>query len=134
MQSIHRGREPDIEPEGLPGSHEETPEAGLAPPIRRFARVSVALPAIGWASQFAGMPLRGMVRHIAAGGLMVEFPVEVVPGSTLRIHLETRQTAREMTGKVVWTAADGDTIRHGVSFLEPQDLEFLGQSSRDDTG
>jgi hypothetical protein len=134
MQSIDRRQEPGIESEGMSGSREETPEAGPAPQIRRFARICVALPAIGWAPQFPGMPLRGMVRHIAAGGLMVEFPVEVVPGSTLRIHLETRQAAREMAGKVVWTAADGDTIRHGVSFPEPQALEFLDESCRDDSG
>ncbi len=133
MQSIDRGKEPSIEPEGIPGSKEETAEAGPAPQIRRFARISVALPAIGWAPQFPGMPLRGMVRHIAAGGLMLELPVEVVPGSTLRIHLETRQAAREMAGKVVWTAANGDTIRHGVSFPEPQALDFLDESCLDDT-
>ena len=134
MQSIDRGQEPGIEPEGTLGSKEETPEIRPAPQIRRFARFSVALPAVGWAPQFPGMPLSGMVRHIAAGGLMVEFPVEVVPGSTLRIHLETRQAGREMAGKVVWTAADGHTIRHGVSFPEPHALEFLDESCRDDTG
>jgi hypothetical protein len=133
MQCIDQRLEHGVRPEGTPGSTEEIQEAGPASKIRRFERISVSLPAVGWAPQFPGMQLRGG-RHIAAGGLMVEFPVEVVPGSTLRVLLETRQPTREVEGKVVWTAAIANTIRHGVCFPESQGLEFLDEYCHDDDG
>ena len=93
--------------------------------VRRFERVSVSLPAIVRTSQFRGMVIRGMVRHIAAGGLMVELPVEVVPGSIIHVQLQTRQGLLEVEGKVVWTTIKRSKVRHGLAFPEPQGLDFL---------
>ena len=56
---------------------------------------------------------------------MVELPVEVVPGSTLRVFLQTKRGPVEMEGKVVWTAAAKGATRHGLTFREPKGLSFI---------
>lgn len=118
----HARRVPQTE---IPEGEEGAPETGRMQVVRRFERVPVSLPAIARAPQFPGTALRGVVLYIAAGGLMVELPVEVVSGSTLWVLLQTRQGPREVEGKVVWTAAAGGTVHHGLAFAEPEEPDFL---------
>ncbi len=131
MRYLEREQEGRVQPAATPEG-EEGVQASALVPERRFERILVSLPAIGWAPQFPGMEIRGVVLYIAAGGLMVEFPVEVVSGSTLRVLFQTRRGPREVEGKVVWTAVDRSTIRHGLSFPEPQGFEFLDEFFRED--
>jgi hypothetical protein len=100
------------------------PEGGWVA-TRRFERFLVALPARCWAAQFPETALRGVVHYVSAGGLMVELPVEVVSGSTLRVVLHGRHGPVEVHGRVVWTSATGDTVRHGLAFPEPQGPGFI---------
>ena len=115
------------------GPHEGEQEEGQ-PEIRRFDRKPVSLPAIGWAPQFPGTALQGMVRYVGGGGMMLEFPVEVVRGSFLRVVLQTRQGPLEVEGEIVWTAFHGGVIRHGFTFPEPKGPDFVdlvvGESAR----
>jgi len=95
--------------------------------IRRFKRVPVALPVIGQAPQFQGTELRGMARYVGAGGMMVEFAVEVVQGTVLRVIFSTPRGPLEVEGKIVWTSSHshGGVIRHGMAFPEPRDPGFV---------
>lgn len=93
--------------------------------IRRFDRVRVALPVIGWAPQFLGTALQGMARYIGARGLMLEFSVEVVRGTLLRVVLSTARGPLEVEGEVVWTAAREGVIRHVLVFPEPKASDFV---------
>jgi PilZ domain-containing protein len=92
---------------------------------RRFERVPVALPAMGWAPQFQGTALSGMVRYLSEGGLMVEFPVELIRGTRVRVVLPTFQGPLEVEGEIVWTASHGSVIRHGLAFPEPEGPDFI---------
>ena len=130
MQHLERGEERNVRPEGTSEGKEAVEGTGPTPEVRRFERIPISLQATCQAPQFPGMGIRGMVRYIAAGGLMVELPVEVVPGSTMRVLLQTRQGSREVEGKVVWTAVNRDKIRHGLSFPEPQGPDFLEECLR----
>lgn len=121
-----------VRPTATPGGEEGAWETAPAPEVRRYERIPVCLPAIGWAPQFSGMALRGVVRYIAAGGLMIELPVEVVSGSTLRVRLQSRQGPREVEGKVVWTAVNRAKVHHGLVFPEPQDPQFLEEFFREE--
>jgi hypothetical protein len=125
MQYLDRGQRRGVRPGGTSRSMAGTQEAGPKAEVRRFERIPISLQATCQAPQFPGMEIRGMVRYIAAGGLMVELPVEVVSGSTMRVHLQTREGSREVEGKVVWTAVNRNRIRHGLSFPEPQGPDFL---------
>ena len=91
---------------------------------RQFTRIPVSLPVIGRAPQFQEMVLRGMVRSVGPGGLMVEFPVVVVRDSILRLDLQTGLGPLEVQGRVVWIATTGNTIRHGLAFPEPKSPDF----------
>lgn len=91
---------------------------------RRFERLPVSMPALCRAPQFRGGEARGIVRYVGAGGLMVELPVEVVPGSPIRVVLPTRSGPLEVGGRIVWTAVNGTTIRHGLAFSEPKTPDF----------
>ncbi|MFI5341412.1 MAG: PilZ domain-containing protein [Candidatus Methylomirabilales bacterium] len=102
---------------------EDQGQDGLA--IRRFDRARVALPVIGWAPQFLGTALQGVARHVGAGGMMVEFSVEVVRGTLLRVVLSTAQGPLEVEGEVVWTAGHKGVIRHGLAFPEPKESDFV---------
>jgi hypothetical protein len=130
MRYIEGGQEQPVGP--TRGGEEEAQEAGLGPEARRFERIPVSLPTVVRASQFPGMGIRGMVRYVAAGGLMVELPVEVVSGSSLQVLIQTPQGPREVEGKVVWTAVNRDKVRHGLSFPEPQGPEFLDEFFREE--
>lgn len=110
---------------------QESPAGELRPqPTRRgvsrrqFARIPVSLPVIGQAPQFREMVLRGMVRSVGPGGLMVEFPVVVVRDSVLRLALQTGLGPLEVEGRVMWTAATGNIVRHGLAFPEPKSPDF----------
>ncbi|MBI4572339.1 MAG: PilZ domain-containing protein [candidate division NC10 bacterium] len=91
---------------------------------RRFVRLPVVVPVVGRAVQFPGEEIQGMVRNIAAGGVLVEFPVQMVPGSVVDLVLQTRGGPREMEGKVVWTSAVEGKIHHGIAFPEPKEQTF----------
>jgi hypothetical protein len=94
-------------------------------PTRRFGRVPVALPVIGWAPQFQGTALSGVVLYLGEGGMMVEFPVQLTRGTSMRVFLPTFQGPVEVEGTVMWTASHGSVIRHGVAFPDPKGPDFI---------
>jgi CheY-like chemotaxis protein len=109
----------------------EAPEGGegLAVPgkhlrQRRFLRFPVYLPVIGFAPQVEQGEILGVVRTASAGGLMVEFPVELAPGSAVDLAILTQRGPLEVEAQTVWTAASEDTVRHGLAFAQPKDLDF----------
>ena len=106
-----------------------TPHKGAqeedGPKLRRFDRIPISLPATGWAAQYIGTALQGMALYVGGGGMMLEFPVEVVKGSLLRVVLQTPQGPLEVEGEIVWTTFRNGIIRHGLSFLEPKGPEFV---------
>ena len=55
---------------------------------------------------------------------MVEFPVVLVPGSLLRLAIQTGLGPVEMEARVVWTAVTRETNRHGLAFPEPKGPDF----------
>jgi hypothetical protein len=55
---------------------------------------------------------------------MVEFPVELAPGSAVDLAILTQRGPLEVEAQTVWTAASGDTVRHGLAFAQPKDLHF----------
>ncbi len=91
---------------------------------RRFPRVAVTCPVLARVPQFPGRALRGIVRNVSRGGLLAEFPVELVLGSQLELTLETPQGPHHETGRVVWASASGDVVRHGIGFLQPKGPSF----------
>jgi hypothetical protein len=105
---------------------------GRLPGRRRFGRFPVSLRATGRGPQVGEGELHGMVSSVGSGGLMVNFPVELPPGSTIHLVLHTRLGALPVECRVVWARTVGGTARHGLAFLEamghtfPTDL-FLGE-------
>jgi hypothetical protein len=91
---------------------------------RRFARFPVAVPVLGRAAQFGETELRGAVRNISGGGLMAEFPVQLVAESRISLVLHTRRGPLPVNGHVVWARPSGDAIRHGIAFEEPIGHDF----------
>jgi CheY-like chemotaxis protein len=91
---------------------------------RRFERFPVYLPVLGLGSQLDQGELLGMVRNVSAGGMMVEFPVELVPGTGLDLALLTQNGPVEVEARTVWTAAGQGTVRHGLAFPQPKDYDF----------
>jgi hypothetical protein len=91
---------------------------------RRYARFPVSLAVVGRTRQFPGEAISGVVRDVGCGGLMAEFPVLMVSGSTLGLELQTRWGPMQMDGKVVWTAVAEGIVRHGVAFAEPREEDF----------
>jgi hypothetical protein len=91
---------------------------------RRFLRLPVFLPVIGHMPQSGESQVRGITRNVGSGGMMVEFPVGVVPGSEIRTVLHTQRGPVDLAGRVVWTSATGDRVRYGVAFQEPKDQDF----------
>jgi hypothetical protein len=91
---------------------------------RRFPRLPVSLAVSGEAPEWSGQALRGTLCNVGAGGMMMELPVEMVPGSAMRAVLETRCGRMEVEGRVVWTCATGTRVRHGLAFPEPKDPDF----------
>ncbi len=91
---------------------------------RRFPRVAVTCPVRARVPQFPGRDLQGIVRNLSRGGLLAEFPVELVPGSRVELTLETPQGPHPEAGRVVWASASGDVVRHGIGFLQPKGPGF----------
>ncbi len=104
----------------------EDPAEGRRP-ARRFERVPIALPVIGRAPQFLGTPLRGIARYIGGGGMMIEFSVELVHGTLLRVVLPTPRGPLEVEGEIVWTTAHESRIRHGLAFPVPKDPAWVAR-------
>lgn len=106
--------------------------------VRQYARFPVVLPAIGWTAQFPGEVIEGVVKDISAGGFMAELSVQVVPGSTVDLVLDTQQGPLELKGRVVWTSVSGppnppgsiaatpvgSPARHGFAFPTPKGPDF----------
>lgn len=91
---------------------------------RRFPRLPVSTPVIGLASEGSGQELRGTLHCAGEGGLAVEFPKAVAPGTPMRLLLLTQRGQIEVEGKVVNARATGTTVRHGLAFQEPKDFHF----------
>ena len=125
----------DICPEHRLRLEEEAGSGTLTQPVkgrrgkyleaRRFDRVKVALPVVGRAPQFLETALQGMARYLSEGGMMLEFPVEVVPGTVLQLLIPTAKEPLEVTGEVVWTTVHGSVVRHGLAFPEVKDPDFV---------
>ena len=94
---------------------------------RQFTRIPVSLPVIGRAPQYWEMSLRGTVRSVGPGGLMVEFPVVVVRDSILRLALQTGLGPLEVEGRVVWILPSKTAVRHGLAFNESRGLDFAAE-------
>ena len=101
-------------------SNHRAQQAGGLPGARRFARFPISLPVIGRAGQSPKGSIEGTVRSIGAGGLMAEFPVQMVPGRAVGLVLQRRHGPLIVKGRVVWTSATEGTVRHGFAFLEPK--------------
>lgn len=112
-----------------PGGDERPRSTRRVTKRRRFVRVPVFLPVIGRAPQFWETVLRGTVRSVGPGGLMVELPVVVVRGSILRLAFQTGLGPLEVEGRVAWTATTDGTVRHGLAFPEPRSLNFGAELS-----
>jgi hypothetical protein len=97
------------------------PSSSETPRRRQFLRMPVSLPVLGRAPQFPGEALRGMVLNVSGGGMLAEFPVELVPGSVVD---QTRHGEQEVEGKVIWISIAEGRIRHGVAFPEPRGQAF----------
>ncbi len=91
---------------------------------RRFVRYPLYLPVLGLGSQLDQGELLGIVRNVSAGGMMVEFPVELVPGTGLDLALLTQNGPVEVEARTVWTTAIRGTVRHGLVFPQPKDSDF----------
>lgn len=97
---------------------------GQLPGRRRFGRFPVSLPAEGRSREVGERELSGTVRTVGAGGLMVEFPVEIPPGSSIHLVLKIRMGPLPVECRVVWVRASGNTVRHGLAFLEHMGRNF----------
>ena len=91
---------------------------------RRFMRFPVFLPVIGRCPQLDHGEILGVVRNVSAGGLMVEFPVELGPGRAMDLALLTERGPLEVEARTVWTAIGGGTVRHGLAFPQPKERDF----------
>jgi CheY-like chemotaxis protein len=116
------------------GNTVDTPRRGNDLEHRRFPRIRVTLPVTGRAPQYPGLDLRGTVRDVGRGGLMAEFPVVLVPGSLVRLTLQTRQGLLEELARVVWVKTAEGTVRHGFAFPEPKVRDFAASLSLDEHG
>jgi CheY-like chemotaxis protein len=101
---------------------------------RRFVRFPVTLPLVARAAQYPGKVLSGTVRDIGRGGVMAEFPVELVPGSQLRLILQTRTGPLDRPGAVVWTKNLDGLVQHGIAFPEPEPRNFAVHLYRQEHG
>ena len=118
-------REHDRQPQReAPEGGEGVGGPGKHPGQRRFLRFPVYLPVIGFAPQLELGEIIGVVRTVSAGGLMVELPVELAPGSAVDLALLTQRGPLEVEAQSVWTAASGGTVRHGLAFPQPKAFDF----------
>ena len=70
-----------------------------------------------------------MVKDISDGGLMVQFPVLIVPGSHVALVLHTQDGPVAVEGEVVWAVPHGPWVHHGVAFPEPKERDFAWKLS-----
>lgn len=91
---------------------------------RSHARFPVSLPVTSRAAQSPGEAIHGTAWNISCGGLMAEFPLQMVPGSMLGLTLKTPWGPLGLEAKVVWTVVAEGKIRHGVAFSEPIEQEM----------
>ncbi|HSD52503.1 MAG TPA: PilZ domain-containing protein [Candidatus Methylomirabilis sp.] len=91
---------------------------------RRFVRLPVAVPVVRRAGQVGETELRGTVRNISGGGLMVEFPIPLGPESRVHLVLHTRRGPLPVKGYVAWAGPAGSAIRHGIAFEEAKGHDF----------
>ncbi|HSD50318.1 MAG TPA: response regulator [Candidatus Methylomirabilis sp.] len=103
------------------GAGQATPISG----VRQFERFAISLPAVGWAAQYPGKVIEGVVKDISAGGFMAELSVRVALGNTVDLVLDTQLGALELKGRVVWNAVSGQPGRHGLAFSNPKSTEFV---------
>ena len=117
---------------------EEVGQAKPAIGVRQFERFPVSLPAVGWTAQFPGKVIEGVVWDISAGGFMAELSVQMVPGNTVNLVLDTHRGALELKGRVVWNSVSGtpnppgciaaarvgSPVRHGFAFPQPKAPDF----------
>ena len=101
---------------------------------RRFVRFPVTLPLVVRAPQYPGKVLSGTVLDIGRGGVMADFPVELVPGSQLRLILQTRTGPLDRAGTVVWTKSVEGSVHHGIAFPEPEPRNFAVHLYRQEHG
>jgi CheY-like chemotaxis protein len=97
-------------------------------------RFPVTLPLVARVPQYPGKVLTGTIRDIGRGGVMAEFPLEVVPGSQLRLILQTRTGPLDRSGTVVWTRSVEGLVQHGIAFPEPEPRNFAVHLYRQEHG
>jgi hypothetical protein len=88
--------------------------------VRRFARFPISLPVIGRVEQSPKKAIEGVVRTVGDGGLMAEFPVQMVPGSAVGLVLHRRHGPLTVKGRVVWSSSTRGRVCHGLAFRKPQ--------------
>ncbi len=122
---------------------EGTEQTKPMPGVRQYARFPVVLPAVGWTAQFPGKVIEGVVRDSSAGGFMAELSVQMAPGSTVDLVLDTQGGPLELKGRVVWTSVSGapnppgciaaarvgSPVRHGFAFPKPKGHDFAANLS-----
>ncbi len=117
-------RERPVEPGASSDENGRVRPPGSSPRMRHFARFPVSLPVLVRTGLFPGRDIAGKVRNVGAGGMMAELPVHMKAGSAVALLFQTRWGPRELDARVVWSAAAGETVRHGCSFTTPQSPDF----------
>jgi hypothetical protein len=105
-------------------SAEALGDEGKAYGRRQFARFPVSVLLTARAPELGGQEIRGLLRNVGGGGLMVEFRVAMTPGGAVTLLLHTRRGPVIVEGRVVWTASADGKIRHGIAFHEPKGQGF----------
>ena len=103
-----------------------------APGSGQYGRLPVSLRAVGHTSEVSGGQLPGTVRTVGVGGVTMEFPVRVPPGSLLRVVIERQRGPLEVEGRVVWATVLPGGVLHGIAFLTPKDPEFAADLYMDE--
>ena len=97
---------------------------------RRFTRFPVDLRVTCHAPLRAGEDLQGAIREIGRGGLKVELPVSLLPGSTIHLTIDTPEGSLAEIAQTVWVRPAGESIQHGFSFLQPKHCGFAREIYR----
>ncbi len=88
---------------------------------RQHVRVPLDLPATYQHPR--GAETSGRVKNLSDGGLLLEAPESLPPGTHLRLQLHTRQGVRAFEGEVLWNDGarhrDQPPVAHGVRFTGP---------------
>ncbi len=124
MRHINREQERRVHREMTRGGRKGAGLTDASQEKRRFLRFPVALPVIAVAPHWPPNDLQGMVRNVGAGGLMAEFPLQMIQGSTVDLLLQTRRGLVNVAARIVWTAPSNGMVRHGCAFPVPKDESF----------